>query len=180
MTDQPKHYDPRMGDESGDELEPPSRAVDSSSPLATPRSHYNQHSHRHVRLDAEPTTFGVDMSGQNDVGIERGDSRPSDGTEGTRVGKEGGPGKEEKDGSASRVPRVLRKAGNVLGKVTRLIPFDTDMSWIPSNFTWSKIKPVIRSAIVAWISLLFVIIPRLETLLGQVRFPLAVEVFHVQ
>ena len=43
-----------------------------------------------------------------------------------------------------------------------------DLNWIPANLNWSKLKPVIRSAIGAWISVLFFIIPRTEVVLGQV------------
>ena len=44
-----------------------------------------------------------------------------------------------------------------------------DLSWIPANWNWSKIKPVIRSAIEAWVSVIFFIIPRTEVIMGQVR-----------
>lgn len=46
-----------------------------------------------------------------------------------------------------------------------------NLQWIPPNFTWSKIKPVLRSALTAWISVLFFIIPSLERMLGQVCLP---------
>jgi hypothetical protein len=42
------------------------------------------------------------------------------------------------------------------------------MHWIPANFNWSKLKPVIRSAVTAWISLLFVIINPTLRVVGQV------------
>ncbi len=43
-----------------------------------------------------------------------------------------------------------------------------DLKWVLDNWTWSKIKPVIRGAVVAWVSFLFVVIPRTEQTLGQV------------
>lgn len=43
-----------------------------------------------------------------------------------------------------------------------------DLHWIPDNWKWSKIKPLIRCAIVAWVSVLFFVVKRLEILLGQV------------
>lgn len=44
-----------------------------------------------------------------------------------------------------------------------------DLNWIPANWSWSKIKPVIRCAVTGWVSVLFFIIPQLEVMLGQVR-----------
>lgn len=43
-----------------------------------------------------------------------------------------------------------------------------DLNWIPNNWSWSKIKPVIRCALTAWVSVLFFVIPKLEVMLGQV------------
>ncbi|KAG0699492.1 hypothetical protein DFH29DRAFT_983489 [Suillus ampliporus] len=42
------------------------------------------------------------------------------------------------------------------------------LQWIPANSTWSKWKPVIRSAVAAWIAVVVFIIPRTENILGQV------------
>lgn len=42
------------------------------------------------------------------------------------------------------------------------------LQWIPANSTWSKWKPVIRSALAAWIAVVIFIIPRTENILGQV------------
>ena len=44
----------------------------------------------------------------------------------------------------------------------------SSLQWIPQNFTWSKMKPVIRCSLVVWISLLFVIIPQTARMLGLV------------
>ncbi|KXN81239.1 hypothetical protein AN958_05700 [Leucoagaricus sp. SymC.cos] len=45
------------------------------------------------------------------------------------------------------------------------------LQWIPKNWTWSNLKPVIRSAIVAWISAILFIIPKIELMMGQVSTP---------
>lgn len=42
------------------------------------------------------------------------------------------------------------------------------LRWIPANSTWSKWKPVIRSALAAWIAVVVFIIPPIENILGQV------------
>jgi len=44
------------------------------------------------------------------------------------------------------------------------------LQWIPRNWTWSNLKPVIRCSIVAWVSAVLFIIPRVELLMGQVCF----------
>lgn len=43
-----------------------------------------------------------------------------------------------------------------------------DFSWIPANFSWRKIKPVIRSTILGFLSVVFLVIPRVEHALGNV------------
>jgi hypothetical protein len=48
------------------------------------------------------------------------------------------------------------------------LTFPSSLQWIPKNLTWSKMKPVIRCSLVAWISLLFMIIPKTAKMLGQV------------
>lgn len=46
------------------------------------------------------------------------------------------------------------------------------LQWIPANWTWSKWKPVLRSALAAWICLLLFLIPTTLNVMGQV------SVFH--
>lgn len=49
---------------------------------------------------------------------------------------------------------------------SRLNPLD--LKWIADNWTWSKIKLVIRDALAGWVSLLFVVITKPEKTIGQV------------
>ncbi len=42
------------------------------------------------------------------------------------------------------------------------------LQWIPANFTWEKLKPVIRCALAGWISVVVFVIPRVNTYMGQV------------
>lgn len=44
-----------------------------------------------------------------------------------------------------------------------------DVGWITCNFSLTRFKPVIRCTVAAWISLLFLIIPKLENAMGQVH-----------
>lgn len=53
-----------------------------------------------------------------------------------------------------------------------------NLQWIPTNLSWSKFKPVLRSALTAWISVLFFIIPKLERTLGSVCRPLQFVFFR--
>lgn len=45
-----------------------------------------------------------------------------------------------------------------------------DMQWIPANFTWQKFQPVIRGTIVAFVSVLLLVIMRAEIAIGNVSF----------
>lgn len=45
------------------------------------------------------------------------------------------------------------------------------LQWIPANFTWQKCKPVIRCALAGWLSVVLFVIPRVNTLMGQVSVP---------
>lgn len=122
----PKHYDPRMGDESGDETPPPSRH----------RPH-----HRHVRLDEHPTLEEYDT----------GKERRSPSQQSSETTKKADSTKSQKSFGA-----------------WILATSPVDLQWIPNSWSWSKIKPLIRCAIVAWISVLFFVVWKLEVLLGQV------------
>jgi len=59
---------------------------------------------------------------------------------------------------------------NSPAKVPKSFMLPAQLQWIPRNWTWSKLKPVIRCSIVAWVSSVLFIIPRVEFLMGQVRF----------
>jgi hypothetical protein len=40
--------------------------------------------------------------------------------------------------------------------------------WVVKNWNWSKLKPVIRCAVVAWVAVVLFVIPRVEGFFGQV------------
>jgi Putative ER transporter, 6TM, N-terminal len=44
----------------------------------------------------------------------------------------------------------------------------SSLQWIPDNFTLSKIKPVIRCSVAAWVSSILFVIPKVEVWIGQV------------
>ena len=42
------------------------------------------------------------------------------------------------------------------------------LAWIPANLTWSRLKPVIRCSLTAWVSLVLMVLTRVARPLGQV------------
>lgn len=44
----------------------------------------------------------------------------------------------------------------------------SSLAWIPQNLTWSKLKPVIRCSLVAWVSAVFMIVGPVSRVVGQV------------
>ncbi|KAL4245332.1 hypothetical protein ABKN59_008325 [Abortiporus biennis] len=135
---EPKHFDPRMGDE-GDEGEEPK--LPQRSALHTHHTAPN----RHVRL--------ADVESDESEGSEPDSNEKKE------------PPKDKKDKDV-KTPRQ---------KLVELIPFD--FQWIPDNWNWSKIKPVIRNAIMGWVSVLFVIIPSVEKAIGQASFLIIIAAF---
>ena len=133
MSMGPSKYDPRMGDESGDEGPSP-------SPV---RRHA---SHRHVRLDTHPT-----LEEYNPADKERQSPIASEGSSDSETTKKA-------DSTKSR-----QSVGAFI-----LAHSPVNLQWIPDNWSWSRMKPLIRCAIMAWLSVLFFVIKRLEILLGQV------------
>jgi len=61
----------------------------------------------------------------------------------------------------TRVPSWLCEIATYLHK---------EFEWVPQTFIWSNVKPAIRCALVAWVSLVLFVIPKVETVLGQASF----------
>ncbi|KAH9906104.1 uncharacterized protein B0H18DRAFT_898949 [Fomitopsis serialis] len=55
--------------------------------------------------------------------------------------------------------------------------FPLDLAWIPANFSWPKIKPVIRSSVMAFISIIFMVLSPVEGVTGQATFLLLIAAF---
>ncbi|KAG2130867.1 hypothetical protein DEU56DRAFT_981991 [Suillus clintonianus] len=77
------------------------------------------------------------------------------------------------DGSSDNVADDSKKQPTARQK----IKLPQSLQWIPSNSTWSKWKPVIRSALSAWITVVVFVIPRTENLLGQAAFLIVIASF---
>ena len=60
------------------------------------------------------------------------------------------------------------KTSPSLRRLYKYRPSFTSLKWIPANFTYPKLKPVIRSALTAWLSIVLFVIPSVEDTLGQV------------
>ncbi|KIK91214.1 hypothetical protein PAXRUDRAFT_150011 [Paxillus rubicundulus Ve08.2h10] len=63
-------------------------------------------------------------------------------------------------------PNILAQPADEKPQLRPIKP-PASLQWIPANWTWSKWKPVIRSALAAWISVVIFVIPTTENLLGQ-------------
>ncbi|KAF9813949.1 hypothetical protein IEO21_05385 [Rhodonia placenta] len=119
-------YDPRLGDEDGDEAHTP----DHGATL------------RHVRIETPSQRASPVDSGHGSR------EKPSAASDRHRQGP----------GRASRSWTFIVKH------------FPLDLAWIPNNWSWSKIKPIIRAWVQGWISVIFMVIPRVESVLGQATF----------
>ncbi|KAI1785560.1 hypothetical protein LXA43DRAFT_1037284 [Ganoderma leucocontextum] len=58
-------------------------------------------------------------------------------------------------------------------RIAKLLPLD--LSWIRPNLTWSKLKPVIRGAVVCWVSALLMIIGPTASMIGMASFLLLIS-----
>ncbi|KAH9924008.1 uncharacterized protein B0H18DRAFT_1120090 [Fomitopsis serialis] len=55
--------------------------------------------------------------------------------------------------------------------------FPIDLAWIPANFSWPKIKPIVRSFVMAFISVVFMVLSPVEDVTGQASFLFLVAAF---
>jgi len=51
------------------------------------------------------------------------------------------------------------------------------LEWVPANLTYPKLKPAIRSAVAAWVSLVLFVIPAFERAMGQASFVILIGDF---
>ena len=54
----------------------------------------------------------------------------------------------------------------------------SNYSWIPQNFTWTKLKPVIRCALTGWVSIIIFVIPKVEIMMGNAGFLILIGEFN--
>ncbi|KAJ8522296.1 hypothetical protein ONZ45_g1089 [Pleurotus djamor] len=62
-------------------------------------------------------------------------------------------------------------------KQLRKFTLPSNLKWIPANWTWSKMKPVIRCAVAAWAGTVLFLIPRVEIFMGQASFLILIASF---
>ncbi|KAJ3517352.1 hypothetical protein NLJ89_g569 [Agrocybe chaxingu] len=55
--------------------------------------------------------------------------------------------------------------------------FTSYFGWVGTNWTWSKLKPVVRCAIVGWISTVLFVTPKIEIFMGQASFLILIAAF---
>ncbi|KAG9311166.1 hypothetical protein JVU11DRAFT_8233 [Chiua virens] len=92
---------------------------------------------------------------------------PPDSLSNTLLDKEtGGDGKDSVETSAAeKMP------------FWRTLKLPPSLQWVPANCTWSKWKPVLRSALAAWIGLLLFLIPTTLNTMGQASFLIIIASF---
>jgi hypothetical protein len=70
--------------------------------------------------------------------------------------------------SPSRSDAIQEKGRKNPAAPEKKSTFSSVFGWIPENFTWSQLKPVIRCFLTAWVSLVFIIVRPVARSLGQV------------
>lgn len=84
--------------------------------------------------------------------------------------------KEKSDASTSDAPVgdvVQENEGQNPPRAQRKFAVPSGLAWIPPNATWSKLKPVIRCSLTAWVSVILMIIRPVSRRLGQVNSNIA-------
>jgi hypothetical protein len=78
--------------------------------------------------------------------------------------------KREYEGGSSSSDEACKDGGKVEDTKTeaRKFAIPKSLAWIPANANWSKMKPVIRSALSAWLSLVLLLIGPVQQTMGQV------------
>lgn len=79
--------------------------------------------------------------------------------------------KEKSDGSASDAAGggvIQEKEIQNPPQAERKFTVPPSLAWIPQNTTWSKLKPVIRCSLTAWVSVVLMILGPVSRPLGQV------------
>ncbi|CDU22185.1 uncharacterized protein SPSC_00815 [Sporisorium scitamineum] len=79
--------------------------------------------------------------------------------------------------SKTQPPSVAKRNWKRFAKLVGLHPLPGIISWLPPCFTWPKLKPVIRSALLAWICMLIFLINPSERALGNASFLVLVAAF---
>lgn len=66
------------------------------------------------------------------------------------------------DGDASAL------AGQRMRRRLSELRWPESLAWIPANMTWTNWKPIIRSAVAVWLSIVFLVIDPVQDAMGQV------------
>lgn len=86
-------------------------------------------------------------------------------------------------GESAQASRCKEKAssGSASNSGTRLerssLKFPRGLQWVSANWTWSKWKPALRSAVSAWVAVVIFVIPSVENVLGQAAFLILISSF---
>ncbi|OAX35889.1 hypothetical protein K503DRAFT_827545 [Rhizopogon vinicolor AM-OR11-026] len=121
-----------------------------------------------VHIQTDPP----DIFDPSDWNIEANSDQPPTSIKRSKDSQEGKAGSEnEKSASVSSDQPDEKQSAE------KKIKLPKSLQWIPANSTWSKWKPVIRSALAAWITVVIFLVPRTENLLGQAAFLIIIASF---
>ncbi|KAF5346488.1 hypothetical protein D9756_010113 [Leucocoprinus leucothites] len=95
----------------------------------------------------------------------------------TQVEEMGARAKIEPSSTGSSTSTSSSSSADVNSKKPFSFHLPQSLQWIPRSWTWSNIKPVIRCSIVAWVSTVLFIIPKVEILMGQASFLILIAAF---
>ncbi|KAF8896796.1 hypothetical protein CPB84DRAFT_1682022 [Gymnopilus junonius] len=77
--------------------------------------------------------------------------------------------------STSSLSPIRRRISELISKIKTY--FLTNYAWIPQNFTWSKLKPVIRCAVSGWVSIVLFVILKVQIVMGSASFLILIAAF---
>lgn len=114
--------------------------------MGTPVREHHAEANRHVRLG---------------LSIEEPKSAPGQASANSASREKDSPGAAEEENDDGSTVRKTLFDGFVSYLALRT-------EWIPSHITTTHMKPVFRSAVCAWVSVILLVIPRVEAVMGQV------------
>jgi hypothetical protein len=81
--------------------------------------------------------------------------------------KPGRPGTDPTGTDSSDSEPVVQEKAQENAPPKKSFTLPSSLAWIPANSSWSKLKPVIRCSLAAWVSLVLMVISAVSRPLGQ-------------
>ncbi|EPQ28128.1 uncharacterized protein PFL1_06939 [Pseudozyma flocculosa PF-1] len=144
--------------------------------LTLQQEEQQQHHHHHHRQ--QPQQHGVDVRTSPATAATSSDSssNSNEKTGESRRQRPPPPDAAAEEGSTAAQPRSPPRIRRILAALHLDRP-PPQLAWIPSTLTWPKLKPVIRSSIIAWICMVLMLIYDSEVALGTASFLVLISAF---